>query len=111
MRNSGAGSIYSRIPDSLKQELLEVLLETKGFRIERIVSDGHSTPDNTWYDQDTHEWVILLEGSAGLTFENEPEVHVMKPGDYLLIPAHRKHRVEWTDPLKKTVWLAFHYTL
>ena len=26
-----------------------------------------------------------------------------------LIPAHRRHRVEWTDPEAPTVWLALHY--
>jgi cupin 2 domain-containing protein len=110
MSDIETGNIYARIPESLKQELLEILLETKGFRLERIVSEGHTTSPGTWYDQETHEWVILLEGSAGIVFEGEPDVHAMKPGDYLFIPAHKKHRVEWTDKNRKTVWLAFHFT-
>ena len=104
------GNIYSLIPHSLKEELLEILLATKGFRMERIVSDGHTTTPGEWYDQETAEWVILLKGSAGLLFEGEADVRAMKPGDYVFIPSHMKHRVEWTDKDEKTVWLAFHYT-
>jgi len=103
------GNIYASIPHSLKEELLEILLETKGFRMERIVSEGHSTEPGQWYDQETAEWVILLEGAAGLLFEGDAEARVMGPGDYVLIPPHRRHRVEWTDGQKRTVWLAFHY--
>ena len=62
------------------------------------MSAGQATPPGEWYDQDTHEWVALLSGGAGLRFEDEAEPRVLSPGDYLLIPAHRRHRVEWTDP-------------
>jgi cupin 2 domain-containing protein len=103
------GNIYSLIPQPLKEELLEILLATKGFRMERIVSDGHSTTPGEWYDQETAEWVILLKGSAALLFEGEKDARIMAPGDYLFIPAHKKHRVEWTDGAEKTIWLAFHY--
>ncbi|MDR2018041.1 MAG: cupin domain-containing protein [Syntrophobacterales bacterium] len=103
------GNIYSMVPHSLKEELLEILLATKGFRMERIVSDGHATAPGEWYDQETSEWVILLTGSAGLLFEGERDVRVMGPGDYVSIPAHVRHRVEWTDKSGKTVWLSFHY--
>jgi cupin 2 domain-containing protein len=108
--NDGAGNIYSRIPHPLKEELLEILLAAKGFRLERIVSDGHATGPGEWYDQETAEWVLLLKGAAGLLLEGEENVTVMGPGDYLLIPAHTRHRVEWTDKKEKTVWLAFHYS-
>ncbi|MBA4417373.1 MAG: hypothetical protein C0392_05630 [Syntrophus sp. (in: bacteria)] len=110
MKGAKIDNIFSRIPDSLKEELLEILLKTKGFRMERIVSEGHATTPGAWYDQETSEWVILLQGSAGLLFEGEPDLHSMNPGDYLLIPAHKKHRVEWTAKDQKTIWLAFHYT-
>ena len=103
------GNIYSMIPHSLKEELLEILLAAKGFRMERIVSEGHATSEGEWYDQETAEWVILLKGSAALLFEGEKDARVMAPGDYVFIPAHAKHRVEWTEKDEKTVWLAFHY--
>ncbi len=110
-KNDGdEGNIYSLIPDVLKEELLETLLAVKGFRLERIVSKGHATAPETWYDQETAEWVILLKGSAGLLMEGETEARVMRPGDYQFIPPHLRHRVEWTGADDETVWLAFHYT-
>lgn len=84
-------------------------MQPPGFRLERIISAGQATPEGEWYDQETHEWVVLLSGSAGLLFEGETEIRVLNPGDYLLISAHCRHRVEWTDPERQTVWLAWHY--
>lgn len=80
-----------------------------GARLERIVSRGQATPDGEWYDQDANEWVVLLRGAAALRFEDEPEPRVLGPGDWLDIPAHRRHRVEWTAPDEPTIWLALHY--
>jgi cupin 2 domain-containing protein len=92
-----------------REELIETLLETPQVRLERIVSTGQATPEGQWYDQERNEWVAVLSGSAGLLFEGEAEIRVMHPGDHLLIPAHRRHRVAWTDPQQQTVWLALHY--
>lgn len=78
-------------------------------RLERIVSTGHATPPGQWLDQDTNEWVAVLRGRAALRFEDEEGPRVLGPGDCALIPAHRRHRVEWTDPDEPTVWLALHY--
>ena len=105
-----SGNLFSgMMVRELRDEIFETLLETNHFQLERIVSTGQATPPGEWYDQDTNEWVILLEGSAGLLFEGETEVCVMRPGDYVYIQAHRRHRVEWTEPEQKTVWLALHY--
>jgi cupin 2 domain-containing protein len=102
-------NIFSRIPYLTQGEISEALLTTEDFKLERIVSLSQATPLGEWYDQDTNEWVVLLSGSAGLLFDGEEEIFIMKPGDYVHIPAHRRHRVEWTDPEQKTVWLALHY--
>jgi cupin 2 domain-containing protein len=102
-------NLFDFLPAEMPAELFQVLLETKNFRVERIVSTGQATPPGEWYDQDAHEWVVLLRGAARLRFEDEPEPRRLCPGDYLLIPAHRRHRVEWTDPTQATVWLALHY--
>jgi cupin 2 domain-containing protein len=102
-------NLFSGIPDKILQEISEILLKTPGFHLERIVSAGQATPKGQWYDQETREWVVLLSGAAGLLLEGEAEVRVLRPGDYLLIPAHCRHRVEWTDPEQRTVWLALHY--
>lgn len=74
-------------------------------RIERIVSLGHVTPDGAWYDQDEHEWVAVLAGRARLGFDTGDSIE-LGPGDTWLIPAHQRHRVEWTTPHTHTVWLA-----
>ena len=102
-------NLFANIPENLKAELFETLLQTPGFRIERIVSQGHCSPDGFWYDQNEKEWVILLQGSAGLRFDDKEELVVLYPGDYLHIDRHQRHRVEWTDPEQETIWLAVHY--
>jgi cupin 2 domain-containing protein len=102
-------NIFSRIPYFTQDEISETLVKTEAFRLERIVSSGQVTPEGEWYDQEMSEWVILLSGSAGLLFEDEDEVFVMKAGDYIHIEPHQRHRVEWTDPEQKTVWLAVHF--
>ena len=102
-------NLYRNIPGVVKDEIFESLVQTNHFRLERIVSKGHATPAGEWYDQEAEEWVVLLKGTAGILFEGETEAKVMAPGDYLHIPSHRRHRVEWTDPVEKTVWLALHY--
>ena len=51
----------------------------------------------------------MLKGAARLQFEGDDDVLEMKPGNYVNIPAHKRHRVEWTIPDAPTVWLAVHY--
>ena len=102
-------NLFDNIPAEIPAEIFEVLLETKNLRLERIVSGGQATPEGAWYDQDTTEWVVLLTGSAGVRLADESQPRVLRPGDHLLIPAHRRHRVEWTDASQSTVWLALHY--
>ena len=102
-------NIYSSIPIEIPMELIQNILITDSFKIKRIVSQGHSSPEGFWYDQDQNEWVLLLKGSAGLLFEGSEDIFELKPGDYVNIPAHRRHRVEWTDPNTETVWIAVMY--
>ncbi len=90
------------------EERFETLLDRPGLRIERIVSTGQASPEGFWYDQPRDEWVLLLSGSAGLRLEGETEACKLDPGDWLLIPAGCRHRVEWTDATQPSVWLAVH---
>lgn len=87
------------------QEQFLTLLERGGVRIERIVSQGHTAPAEGWFDQDEHEWVLVLEGAGRLLFEDGRALELRR-GDYVEIPAHVRHRVVWTDPDRPTVWLA-----
>lgn len=101
-------NFYADIPADLPKELLESLLAGRAFRMERIVSRGQSSPPGFWYDQDRPEWVLLLKGAARLEFEDRSPIE-LRPGDYLTIPAHVRHRVAWTSGEEDTFWLAVHY--
>lgn len=103
-------NLFDSIPEHLPDELVEVLARGGGVRIERIISRGHSSPDGFWYDQESWEWVMVVSGSAGVLFEGDAAAFSLGPGDYLAIPPHRRHRVEWTNPGCDTVWLAVHWT-
>ena len=100
-------NIFADPPSCLPDEVISTLIKAENLRIERIVSHGHSSPAGFWYDQDQQEWVMLLTGQAKLRLGDE--LIEMKAGDYLNIPAHMKHRVDWTTPDEPTVWLAVHY--
>ena len=102
-------NIFTRIPKDVPKEIFEEIVSAKNCRIQRIISKGQSTPDGQWYDQDQDEWVILLQGSAGLLFEGSDAPVKLQPGDYLHISANAKHRVEWTDQSQETIWLAVRY--
>lgn len=97
------------IPSDLPEESTDALATARGLRIERIVSRGHRSPDDFWYDQPETEWVLVLSGRARLQVENDDSLRELSAGDFLEIPPHRRHRVVWTDPDQNTVWLAvFH---
>lgn len=101
-------NLFADLPTHLGQELVQTILTAAEVRIERIVSHGHASPEGFWYDQDQHEWVVVLKGAARLCFEGEEPVE-MRPGDFINIPAHKRHRVEWTTPEEPTIWLAVFY--
>ena len=103
------GNLFAEIPQRLVEEDVITLLSSPRLRIERIVSRGQTSPPGFWYDQPQAEWVIVLAGAASLVFEGDATTLRMQAGDYVHIPAHRRHRVEWTDPAQPTVWLAVHY--
>ena len=94
---TAAGNILEHIGrDAVDEEFTE-LVAAEGVKIERIVSTGQASPPEFWYDEEWSEWVLLLSGPAGLLFEGETAPRELKRGDYLLILAGRRHRVEWTD--------------
>jgi cupin 2 domain-containing protein len=101
-------SIFAGVPTRADKEETAVLAALPGVRIERIVSTGQASPPGFWYDPDWTEWVVMLAGSAGLLIEGEDAPRILAPGDYLEISPHVRHRVEWTDPDRPTVWLAVH---
>jgi cupin 2 domain-containing protein len=106
-----AGNLFENIPvtgDPVHEDIRQIL-DRPGLKIERIVSHGQASPPDFWYDQAWHEWVAVLSGSARLRFEDETEARQLLAGDYVFIPARKRHRVEWTSEDGPTVWLAIHF--
>ena len=102
-------NLFSPLPTDLSEEVVETLAENQHMRIERIVSTGQASPEGFWYDQSQSEFVVVLKGEARLLFEGDIQPIHMKAGDHVTIPAHRKHRVDWTTPDEPTVWLTVYF--
>ncbi len=102
------GNLANTLPDASQGEVIERLAVFPGRRVavERIVSEGQTTPPGAWYDQDWDEWVLVLKGAARIAFERPDAEEALAEGDWLLIPARRRHRVAFTAP--GTLWLAVH---
>jgi cupin 2 domain-containing protein len=101
-------NIFDNIPKDIPEEIIETIIQVDSVKIERIISNGQPSPEHFWYDQDKNEWVIVLKGKAHLQIENGGTIE-LNEGDYINIPAHQKHRVEWCDPENETIWLAIYY--
>jgi cupin 2 domain-containing protein len=102
-------NISGDIPFSVPEEIVDELISSENIRIHRIVSKGQVSPPDFWYDQDDSEWVMVIKGKATLKFMDEDDPVELNEGDYLNIPPHKKHRVEWTDPETETIWVAVFY--
>ncbi|MGF6778881.1 cupin [Paraburkholderia sp. GAS334] len=115
------GNLFDLAGPHGPDEQFDTLVDRKGVRVERIVSTGQASPADFWYDSPHEEWVVLLAGAAALEFaegceggsegavEGAAQLHTMRPGDYVQIPAHCRHRVAWTHASEPTFWLAVHY--
>ncbi|WP_279361631.1 cupin domain-containing protein [Xanthomonas sacchari] len=101
-----SGSLLDALPDARGGEIFTELLRRSGCRVERIVSHGQTTPQESPYLQAHDEWVLVLRGRARVALCDR-EV-ALAPGDHLLIPADTPHWVTFTDPGQPTVWLALH---
>jgi cupin 2 domain-containing protein len=104
-----SGNLFGPGAPAGADEQVDLLVEQGGVSIERIVSMGHASPPDFWYDSPRAEWVVLLSGAAALEFEGEAEPYPMKAGDHVLIDAHCRHRVAWTSDQEPSVWLAVYY--
>ena len=102
-------NIFDSIPGNLTEEVFESIIKSSNINIERIISNGQTSPETGWYDQDDAEWILILRGEAIIIFENEDQLKLIE-GSYLNIPAHTKHQVSWTSGQTETIWLAIHYS-
>src|SRR6476620_7144587 len=104
------GNLRSDLPARpLPDEVVDLLVDRPGLRIERIVSTGQATPEGQWYDQDGDELVLVVDGAARLRIEGEASDRALSEGDWILLPAYCRHRVTWTRAEPPTVWLAIHF--
>ncbi|UQZ88434.1 cupin [Deltaproteobacteria bacterium Smac51] len=92
-------------PDNIEEQFETILTNDKGLLVERIVSHGQTTPPGQWHDQERDEWVIVLEGSARLLFEDGREISLER-GDHAFLDKHVRHRVDYTS--SPCIWLAVH---
>ena len=95
---AGKGNEVSKI-------LAEKKISGKSVIVEKIVSNGAASPEGFWYDQKYDEFVIVLKGRAKIGFYKKKSIE-LKAGDYLTIPKHVRHRIEYTSSKPKCVWLA-----
>ncbi|MCX7874695.1 MAG: cupin domain-containing protein [Melioribacteraceae bacterium] len=101
-------NILNDIPEKFENEIFDKIITSENFTLERIISNGHNSPENFWYDQEKNEFVLILKGNAIIKYD-DGKIFKMTKGDYLIIPAHQKHRVEETSSEEKTIWLAIHF--
>jgi cupin 2 domain-containing protein len=80
----------------------EVIAQLGGVVVEHIVSGAIAAP--VAYDQEHDEWVVLLSGGA--TLEVGVERLELAAGDWVVLPAHVRHRLVETVP--GSTWLALH---
>ena len=104
---AGTGNLFALPALTGDGERFDTLLSGDGVRIERILSTGQTTPPGQWYDQQDDEWVVLLQGEAEIGFDDGSRRR-LAAGDPLFIPAHQRHRVEYTSATPPCIWLAVH---
>lgn len=107
METSDKQNLLKNIPTSIPDEIFETIISCQNIKIERIISKGHKSEPDFWYNQDQSEWILILKGKARLQFEDKSIY--LTPGDYLNIAPHQKHRIDWTTPEEETIWLAVFY--
>ena len=106
MKKENIYNIKSVLPKSSDPEKVDILFDGSVL-VERIISTGQQSPTEGWYEQEKDEFVLLLSGAAKLEFENN-EFIALSTGDYILIPAKKKHKVIFTSSNPPCVWLTIH---
>ena len=100
-------NIFEEIIIDKNEEKFFEIFKNETIKIEKIVSNGQTSPQNFWYEQEENEFVLVLEGFAILQFEDK-EIE-LKKGDCLNIKAMQKHRVKFTSLDEPTIWFAVFY--
>jgi cupin 2 domain-containing protein len=102
------GNIFKFSKKRIKgSESFETLLKSNSLLLEKILTHGELKSPGKWYDQEKDEWVMMVQGKATIEYDDGNRIE-MKKGDYVIIPAHLKHRVIETSESPDCVWLALH---
>lgn len=96
-------NIFENTEEAGEEGLFDLLQKGDHYRIERVVSVGHSSPEGLYYDQENDQWIMLVQGTA--TLELEGKLVDLKAGDYLFLPKNSKHRIEKTSIEPACIWL------
>ena len=88
-----------------KEEYCEIIWQNDHLRLERIISCGHVSPIGFWYEQTEDEWVFVLQGEGEIEWADGTKT-LLKSGEYILIPAQKRHRVSYTTKTPECIWLA-----
>ena len=88
---------------NLDSEIFTTLIQNRDVEIKHIVSNTLKMPQE-FIEPTKDEWVVVLKGCAKI--EIDGEVHKLKSGDTLFIPADTKHTLLKTK--KVVVWLAIY---
>lgn len=107
MDSHTSDNLFADLPEPGAEEHFETLFASQTVRVERIVSDGQASPPDFWFDQADDEWVMVVRGEAVIEFADGSRQR-MCAGDWLVLPAGRRHRVAETTA--RTLWLAVHAT-
>ena len=91
------GNLFAGLSGKAAAEAVETLVRSPASRPGRRAHRGF------WYDEPLDEWVVVLSGAAGLLVEGERGPRTLRAGDHVHLPAHCRHRVEWTDAARPTV--------
>ena len=96
-------NLYKYDYKDLTSEIVDVVYEDSLIRVERIVSMGHTTPDEFIYDQCENEFVSVIDGEAELLLFDSDERIYLKKGDTYMIRSGVKHKVTYTS--SPCIWL------
>lgn len=91
------------------EEYIEVLLSGDGWHLERIISKGHISPSDFWYNQAENEWVMVLQGVGEISWEDGSRT-ILNVGEGVLIPQKCRHRVSMTSSVPECIWLALFFS-
>lgn len=97
-----------RLPENWDgcEEYTETMLSGDNWRLERIISRGHVSPEGFWYEQNEDEWGRGAPRRGRNHVGRRNEMHVKKRRKRAY-SAKCRHRVSRTSENPECIWLCF----